>query len=88
MTVKSPAWMFDGDVEYELNIGLDITRHHNIALIIDNSLSMNKIETVERPVLDDAGLPVVIDDEIVTESVDLSLLEIAKKAFKHVKASG
>ena len=26
MTVKSPAWMFDGNVEYKLTIGLDVSK--------------------------------------------------------------
>lgn len=40
ITVESPAWMFDGDVEYKLNIGLDVTEQYNIAFIIDRSGSM------------------------------------------------
>ena len=40
MTVQSPAWMFDGDVKYNLSIGLDITESYNLAFIIDRSGSM------------------------------------------------
>lgn len=30
MRVESPAWMFDGDVEYDLTIGLDLTLPYNL----------------------------------------------------------
>jgi hypothetical protein len=43
MTVESPAWMFDGDIEYTLSIGLDTTELYNLALIIDRSGSMQGI---------------------------------------------
>ena len=41
ITVESPAWMFDGDVKYNLSIGLDTTQSYNIALIVDRSGSMS-----------------------------------------------
>jgi Ca2+-binding RTX toxin-like protein len=40
MTVTSPAWMFDGDVEYKLNIGSEQGALYNFAYIIDKSGSM------------------------------------------------
>ncbi|MEM9275573.1 MAG: cadherin-like domain-containing protein [Cyanobacteria bacterium P01_F01_bin.143] len=41
MTVESPAWMFDGDVKYNLTIGLETTELYNLAFIIDRSGSMS-----------------------------------------------
>lgn len=41
MAVESPAWMFDEDVEYTLNIGTEPGKIYNIAYIIDTSGSMS-----------------------------------------------
>ena len=40
MTVQSPAWMFDGDVEYTLNIGTEPGEIYQIAYLIDTSGSI------------------------------------------------
>ena len=41
ITVESPAWMFDGDVRYTLNIGSEQGLLYNFAYIIDTSGSMS-----------------------------------------------
>lgn len=41
ITVESPAWMFDGDVRYKLNIGSEKAAVYNFAYIIDTSGSMS-----------------------------------------------
>ena len=40
LTVTSPAWMFDGDVDYKLSIGSEQGTLYNFAYIIDKSGSM------------------------------------------------
>ncbi|MBE9046835.1 tandem-95 repeat protein [Pleurocapsales cyanobacterium LEGE 10410] len=40
LTVQSPTYMFDGNVKYNLSLGLDITESYNIAFIVDRSGSM------------------------------------------------
>ena len=42
ITVESPAWMFDGDVRYTLNIGSEQGILYNFAYIIDTSISMEE----------------------------------------------
>ncbi len=39
ITLETSAWMFDGSVEYEISIDLDVT--HNIVYILDTSHSMS-----------------------------------------------
>jgi V8-like Glu-specific endopeptidase len=38
ITVKSPAWTFDGDVNYSLSLGAKLGKTFNIAFVIDTSL--------------------------------------------------
>jgi Ca2+-binding RTX toxin-like protein/uncharacterized protein YegL len=68
MTVESPAWMFDGDVNYNLSIGLDVTEQYNIAFIIDSSGSM-----AGSPLADTKNALTRLIDSFVASGIDSSI---------------
>ncbi|BAY81376.1 hypothetical protein NIES267_08520 [Calothrix parasitica NIES-267] len=49
ITVESPAWMFDGDVRYTLNIGSEQASLYNFIYIIDTSSSMGINDNPDNP---------------------------------------
>lgn len=68
ITVESPAWMFDGDVNYTLTIGSEQGILFNFAYIIDTSGSMSGTPLAETKAAYQALTQSLIDDGIAGNS--------------------
>ena len=69
MTVTSPKWMFDGEVDYTLKIGSDQEILFNFAYIIDVSGSMNGTNLAQAKVAYQTLTESLIDNGIAEQSV-------------------
>ncbi len=68
ITVSSPAWMFDGDVEYTLTLGSEQSILFNLAYIIDISGSMDGERLVQAQAAYQALTQALIDNGIADNS--------------------
>ncbi|KST63570.1 cadherin domain-containing protein [Mastigocoleus testarum] len=68
ITVESPAWMFDGDVNYTLTIGSEQGILYNFAYIIDSSGSMSGNRIVQAKAAYQELTQSLIDDGIANNS--------------------
>ncbi|AFY58654.1 V8-like Glu-specific endopeptidase [Rivularia sp. PCC 7116] len=68
ITVESPAWMFDGDVNYTLTLGSEQGLLYNFAYIFDSSGSMSGTRIVEAKAAYQELTQSLIDDGIAANS--------------------
>ena len=68
ITVESPAWMFDGDVNYTLTIGSEQAILYNFAYIIDSSGSMRGTPLAEAKTAYQTLTISLIDNGIASNS--------------------
>ena len=88
MTVESPAWMFDGDVKYNLSIGLDTTKLYNLALIIDRSGSMKGTRILDTKsalfdlitAFEDSSLVTFLENGDVESNIDFGIIGFSSAA--------